>query len=43
MRSQSTLRRAPEILQGPYTVLIKNQLQASIEVDPAKWAFWQII
>jgi hypothetical protein len=43
MRNQSTLRRVPEILEGPYTVLIKNRLQASTEIDPAKWALWQII
>ena len=36
-------RRAPEILEGGYTVLIKNRLQANEENDPAKWALWKII
>jgi len=36
-------RRAPEILEGGYTVLIKDRLQANEETAPAKWALWQII
>lgn len=39
----SNLRAAPEVLEGPYTVLIKNRLQANEETDPAKWALWKII
>lgn len=32
-----------ELLEGGYTVLIKNRLQANEEMDPAKWALWKII
>lgn len=42
MRLQS-MRRPPEVLEGGYTVLIKNRLQANEETDPAKWALWKII
>lgn len=35
-------RRAPEILEGSYAVLIKDRLQANEETDPAKWALWKI-
>lgn len=37
------MRRAPKALEGGYTVLIKNCLQANDETDPAKWALWKII
>jgi len=36
-------RRAPVILEGGYTVLIKNRLQAIEETNSAKWALWKII
>lgn len=37
------MRRAPEALEGGYTVLIKNRLQTNDETDPVKWALWKII
>jgi len=37
------MRRPPEILEGGYTVLIKNRLQANDKTDPAKWALWKVI
>lgn len=36
-------RATPEILEGPYTVLIKNRLQANPASDPNKWAIWEAI
>lgn len=37
------MRRALEVLEGGYTVLIRNRLQANEQTDPAKWALWKII
>jgi hypothetical protein len=36
-------RATPEILEGPYTVLIKNRLKANAEDDPNKWTIWEAI
>jgi hypothetical protein len=36
-------RAIPEILEGPYTVLIKNRLKANAENDPNKWTIWEAI
>jgi hypothetical protein len=37
------MRRAPETLDGPYVVLIKNRLLANEENDPNKWSIWREI
>lgn len=35
--------RAPEILEGPYVVLVKNRLLANEDSDPNKWSIWREI
>jgi hypothetical protein len=34
-------RAMPEVLEGPYTVLVKNRLQANEQTDPNKWDLWK--
>lgn len=36
-------RAKPEVLEGEYTVLMKNRLQANDQTDLAKWDLWKVI
>jgi hypothetical protein len=37
------MRSTPEVLEGPYTVFVKNRLKANDENDPNKWTVWKAI
>jgi len=43
MKNSRPVHAQPAPLEGAYTVLIKNRLQANDATDPAKWALWKII
>lgn len=36
-------RAIPEVLEGPYTILMKDRLKANEESDPNKWGIWNAI